>query len=78
MKISLTILALLISSFFVYLPGSYADDKDSCGCHVKDDTTVCIVKDVGDGSSSVCACEKETMYGKRKFTKEVCNSPAEE
>jgi hypothetical protein len=77
MKISPTILALLVSTFFVYLSGSHADDEASCGCHVKDDTTVCIVKDMGDGASA-CACEKETMYGKRKFTKEVCDSVTEE
>ncbi|MDA1332073.1 MAG: hypothetical protein O3A65_06255 [Proteobacteria bacterium] len=67
-----TFKCLLIVMFAVLCaPVLQADDKVTCGCHIKDDKTSCAV-DLAAEAEAQCVCVKETMYGKRKFKAEAC------
>ena len=72
MKISLNIIFLITWFSLFSFSISSANSKTHCDCHIKDEKTVCVVEIV-DGNDKVCACEKETMYGKRKWKDLACS-----
>ena len=72
MNISSNIIFLITWFFLSSFSISFADSETHCDCHVKDEKTVCMAEIV-DGNDQVCACEKETMYGKRKWRHLACS-----
>lgn len=78
MELKRKLLAVFVLASSQGLMSAYADEQVTCGCHIKDDKTACVV-DLSADADAICDCVKDTMYGKRKYKEPACEAiPTEE